>query len=98
MSEDLRSQVIEAMADAWARHEEGGDYEMPGAAFASLRSVCAIQLDALLDTLTDNAEAWILAGHRAGDLDDGMHRGDHALVDPLIDALRSPSKGDMNGS
>lgn len=59
MGNDLRDGAIEAMADAWARFEEGGDYEMPGAAFASLRAVSRVHLDALLGFLNDHADEWI---------------------------------------
>lgn len=55
---DLRSACIEAMADAWARLEEGEDYEMSGVAWANLRAVAAVQLDALLGVLEEHADEW----------------------------------------
>jgi hypothetical protein len=54
----LRSGIIEAGADAWARFEEGGDYELTGVQFARLREVSTVMLDAILDYLEANADEW----------------------------------------
>jgi hypothetical protein len=54
----LRSGIIEAGADAWARFEEGGDYELTGVQFARLREVSTVMLDAILNYLEANADEW----------------------------------------
>jgi hypothetical protein len=55
---DLRQTLIDAMADAWARFEEGPDYKLSGLAFDRLREVAEVQLDAMLTVLAEHADEW----------------------------------------
>jgi hypothetical protein len=63
----LRRTLIEAMADAWARFEEGPDYEMSGLAFDRLREVAEVQLDTMLTVLAEHADEWEEAAVKAGE-------------------------------
>jgi hypothetical protein len=86
----LRSGIIEAGADAWARFEEGGDYELTGVQFARLREVSTVMLDAILDYLEANADEWRdVATRRYGLTFDGEGHGFQSwLIEDWVAALR----------